>query len=291
MRWLTFLSDYGLDDSFVGVCHGVVARIAPEVRILDVCHQVLPQDVVQGALTLAAALPYLPVGVHLALVDPVAAQVPRPVVVQAADGSTFLAPDNGLASLAWEKAGGATAAFEVTEATLFLPNPSITFRGRDIFAPVAARLAAGLSPQEVGPALDPAELVRLRQPTARVHGDHVHGEVTAVDHFGNLALNMNRSDLEAAGLALGDTVELRIGGRALQIPLTVTYGEVAAGRLAICEDAYRRITIAVNLGSAAATLRTQRGEPVVVGRAPRPTAGAGAGQRIGVLEPPPAPSV
>lgn len=284
--WVTFLSDYGLDDSFVGVCKGVIARTAPDVRIIDVCHQIAPQDIGQGAVTLASAVPYLPVGVHLALIDPVTAQAARPIVVVTADGSRYLSPDNGLASRAWQAAGGAVAAYEVTVGELCLPTPSRLFRGRDIFAPIAGRLANGLDPARVGPALDPASLVQLPTSDGYVHGDHVHADVVAVDHFGNLALNVARSDLEAAGLTLGDTVELRCGGRSLQIPFAAHYGEVSPGRLAVCEDSFRRITVAVNLGSAAQTLRARRGEPVVIARLPI-TSAVPTGP-IGVLDPPPA---
>jgi S-adenosylmethionine hydrolase len=286
MAWVTFLSDYGLDDSFVGVCKGVIARVAPEARLLDICHQILRQDVEQGALTLAAAVPYLPTGLHLALVDPVSAVVVRPVAVQTADGAVFLSPDNGLTSRAWSACGGPTRAYELANSELFLSRPSRMFRGRDVFAPVAGHLAAGLALDQVGPEVPVGSLVRLTEAQARVHGDHVHGEVAAVDHFGNLALNMARSDLEAAGLSLGDEVELRVGGRSLSMPFVVTYGEVSTGRLAVCEDAYRRVTVAVNLGSAALRLRAARGDAVVVGRVPRPRAVRPAGERIGVLDPP-----
>lgn len=284
-NWVTFLSDYGLDDSFVGLCKGVIARTAPDVRIIDICHQIAPQDIEQGAVTLCSAVPYLPVGVHLALIDPITEMPARPVLVVTADGSRFLSPDNGLASTAWEAAGGVVAAYEVLEEPLFLPAPSRLFRGRDIFAPVAGRLAAGLDPAAVGPALDPAELVRLEVREGYVHGDHVHADVVAVDHFGNLALNVARSDLEAAGLTLGDMVELRTGGRSVQVPFAVHYGEVSRGRLAVCEDSFRRITVAVNLGHAASVLRASRGEPVVIARLP--VAPAEPARPIGVLDPPP----
>ncbi len=281
--FLTFLSDYGLDDAFVGVCHGVVARIAPEVRILDICHQLAAQDVEQGAVVLAAAVPYLPVGVHLALVDPVSKASTRPVVVRTADGSTFLAPDNGLSSQAWAVCGGVVAAYEVTNRELWLDNPSKLFRGRDIFSPVAARLATGLPADQVGPAIDPAELVVLtpRQPT--VDDDHVHGEVRAVDHFGNLSLNVARADLEAAGMTLGDSVEVRVGGRTLHVPFTVTYGDVPRGRMAVCEDSYRHITIAVNQGDASRTLRCGRGDPLVISRVVRPSSTPA--RPVGVFDP------
>ncbi len=281
---VSFLSDYGLDDSFVGVCKGVLVRSEPDVRIIDVCHQIGPQDLEQGAVTLAGAVSYLPVGVHLALVDPVTSLAARPVVVVTADGSRFVSPDNGLTSLAWDVVGGVVAAYEITDQTLFLPTPSRLFRGRDIFAPVAGRLAGGLDPAAVGPALDPADLARLPVRAGYVHGDHVHADVVAVDHFGNLALDIGCSDLAAAGLSLGDIVELRTGGRTVQVPFAANYGEVDPGRLAVCEDASRRVTVAVNLGNAGRTLRAGRGEPVVIARVP--AVPASVRPLIGVLDPP-----
>ncbi|HEX7354557.1 MAG TPA: SAM-dependent chlorinase/fluorinase [Mycobacteriales bacterium] len=268
MPFVTFLSDYGLDDSYVGVCKGVIARHEPDVRVIDVCHQIAPQDVEQGAVTLASAIPYLPAGVHLCLVDPITTLATRGVVVRTRDGSAFVAPDNGLTSLAWDVAGGADGAWEITNRDLELPSPSRLFRGRDIFAPVAGRLAAGLDPSAVGPAVPVDSLTRLPVKVGYVHSDHVHADVVAVDHFGNLALDITRSDLEAAGLTLGDTVELRAGGRAFQVPFSAHYGQVEPGRLAVCEDSYRRVTVAVNLGHAGHTLRAGRGEPIVIARVP-----------------------
>ncbi len=287
MAWITILSDYGHDDTYVGVCHGVMARIAPDARLIDLCHQIPPRDVAQGALLLAEAIEYLPVGVRLALVDPVGPVEVRPLVVETADGSLFVAPDNGLTSGAWDKVGGVSRAFEITNPALMLPRPSPLFRGRDVFAPVAAHLAAGTPASEVGPAVDPATLVRLAEPRASVHGDHVHGEVIGVDHFGNMALNMRRTDLEAAGLILGDLVQLRAGGRTYHVPFVHSYGEVAPGLLAVCENADRRISVAVNRGDAATTLRGARGDALVLGRVPPTRSVAGGDRRIGVLDPPP----
>lgn len=267
MQWLTFLSDYGFEDAFLGVCKGVIARTAPEVRVLDVLHLVNPQDVEQGAAVLASAVPYLPVpAVHLALVDPFRASPARGVAVRTADGSTFVSPDNGLTSLAWEPAGGPVAAHVLDNPELWHPAPARTFRGRDVFAPVAARLAAGVPIEQVGTPLDVDELERLavRQPT--VDPDHVHGEVAQVDHFGNLTLNLTRSHLEQAGIALGEDVELRCSGKTQVVPFLETYGAVGRGRLVVCEDSFRTVTIAVNSGSAADRLRAGRGEPLVISR-------------------------
>jgi S-adenosylmethionine hydrolase len=267
--WVTFLSDYGLDDHLVGVCKGVVARIAPHVRIIDVCHQVTAQDVPIGASMLAEAVPYLPPGVHLALVDPFRATSARGVAIRCGGGHVFVGPDNGITSLAWPAAGGVVEARELTNETLWNANPAPSFRGRDIFAPVAAHLADGLAFAEVGHEVDPATLETLETVAPYVHGDHVHGTVRMVDHFGNLALNMRRSDLEAAGIQLGDLVELRCGGRTSEVPFTLSFGEVPGGRTVVCEDSFRAITIAVNGGRADRHLRAASGEAVVLGRVHR----------------------
>ena len=271
--WLTFLSDFGYEDAFLGVCKGVIARTAPQVSILDVLHLVEPQDVEQGATVLASAVPYLPVpAVHLALVDPFRATPARAVAVRTADGSTFVGPDNGLTSQAWAVAGGAVSAYLLDDRDLWLPSPARTFRARDVFSPVAARLAAGLPVEAVGSPVPVADLERLTVRPPTVEDDHVHGEVVQVDHFGNLTLNLHRSDLEAAGIMLGDDVELRCSGKTLTVPFALTYGEVGRGRLAVCEDSFRTVTIAVNQGSAAITLRARRADPMVISRrrAPAP---------------------
>lgn len=266
-KWLTFLSDYGFEDAFLGVCKGVIARTAPEVRVLDVLHLVVPQDVEQGAAVLASALPYLPSpAVHLALVDPFRASPTRGIAVRAADGSVFVSPDNGLTSLAWDVAGGAIAARVLDDPSLWNPAPARTFRGRDVFSPVAARLADGLPFERVGSEFDVEELERLEARRPTVESDHVHGEVAQVDHFGNLTLNLERSHLESAGIAMGDDVELRCSGKTMVVPFLETYGQAGRGRLVVCEDSFKTVTIAVNSGNAAQRLRAGRGEPLVISR-------------------------
>lgn len=267
--WVTFLSDYGYDDVFVGVCKGVIAGLAPHVRILDVCHLVAPQDVEQGATALATAMPFLPRGVHLALVDPMHETPARGVVVATADGSLLVGPDNGLLSLAWEARGGVARVVEIRNEALWRESVHTTFRGRDVFAPVTAHLANGTLIDDVGPRLDPSTLVRIVRREAVVDDDHVHAEIRSVDHFGNVSLNIARSDLEAAGIALGDTVELRCNGRTLSVPFTLTYGDVPPGRLTLCEDSFRAVQLAVNAGHASQHLRVGRGDPIVIARVPQ----------------------
>ena len=263
--WLTFLSDFGFEDPFLGVCKGVIARTAPDVRVLDVMHLVQPQDVEQGAAVLASAVPYLPSSaVHLALVDPFRASPVRGVAVRTGDGSTFVSPDNGLTSLAWKVCGGAVSAHVLDNAEMWAPQAARTFRGRDVFAPVAAALALGTPIEQVGSRLDVEELELLAVREPAVDDDHVHGEVVTVDHFGNLTLNLQRSHLERAGISLGDTVELRCSGKARTVPFLTTYGQADRGALVVCEDSFSTVTVAVNQGSAAADLRARRGDPVVI---------------------------
>ncbi|MCU1601456.1 MAG: hypothetical protein JWO22_2165 [Frankiales bacterium] len=265
--FLTFLSDLGYEDPFLGLCKGVIARVAPEVRVLDVLHSVGPQDVEMGAAMLASAVPFLPApAVHLVLVDPFRTVPARAIAVQTADGSIFVSPDNGVASQAWDVAGGAVQAHVLDDDSLWNANAARTFRARDVFSPVAARLADGLDLAQVGSSVPIEELERLELRQARLHDDHVHGEIVQVDHFGNLTLNMQRHHVEAAGIALGDDVEIRCGGKTLQVRYALTYGEVPRGRVALCEDSFRTMCVAVNQGSAAAQLRSTRGEPIVIAR-------------------------
>ena len=267
--WLTFLSDYGHDDVFVGVVKGVVAGIAPKVQIIDVCHLIAPQDVEAGAHALADAMPFMPRAIHLAMVDPQHAEAARGVAIRTNDDSMFVGPDNGLLSRAWEQRGGVKTVVEIANNDLWLENIHATFRGRDIFAPVAAHLAVGRALDDVGPAVKAADLITLPTRAATVDDDHVHAEIRAIDHFGNVSLNLARADLEAAGIVLGDTVELRCNGRSLNVPFTHSFGEVPVGRLSLCEDSFRAIQLAVNTGRANQELRVTRGDPIVIARLPQ----------------------
>ena len=261
------------------------ARIAPDVRIIDVCHQVKPQDVGVGASMLAEALPYLPVGIHLVLVDPFKSSAARGVAVRTVDGHVFVAPDNGVTSLAWAGAGGVAEAYELANKELWAPTVARSFRGRDVFAPVAAFLASGGELADVGTRIDPDTVEKLVPPVPHVHGDHVHGSIRMVDHFGNLALNVRRSDLEAAGIQLGDLVELRCHGRVFEVPFMLAFGDVPAGRTVVCEDGFRAVTIAVNGGRAAGELKAGSGDAVVLSRVHRHLGAAAT--KVSVVDGPP----
>ena len=261
--WITFTSDYGLEDHFVGVCHGVMARVAPRARVLDVSHAVAAQDVRQGALVLEQAVPYLPRAVHLAVVDPGVGSGRGMVAVQAG-GQALVGPDNGLLVWAAEALGGVERAHALANPAYRLDPVSRTFSGRDVFAPAAAHLAAGVDPAELGPEVDPAGLVRLERAAPQVGAGRVGGSVVAVDHFGNLALDLRRRDLERAGVAAGDPVEVRVGGRAHQAVQAETFASVPAGDLLLHEDSFGSLAVAVNRGRAADRLGAGPGDPVEV---------------------------
>ena len=264
-EWITFTSDYGLEDHFVGVCHGVMARVAPGVRVIDVSHAVAAQDVRHGALVLAQAVPYLPRAVHLAVVDP-GVGTGRGAVAVEAGGLVRVGPDTGLGGWAAAARGGVERAHALENPAYRLEPVSRTFHGRDVFAPAAAHLAAGVDPGRLGPELDPGRLVRLERPGPRVDGDRVRASVIAVDHFGNLALDLRRQDLELVGVAAGDPVEVRVGGRAHRLAFGETFASVPAGDLVLHEDSFGSLAVAVNRGRAAERLGARPGDPVEVAR-------------------------
>jgi S-adenosylmethionine hydrolase len=247
------LTDYGLEDGFVAVCHGVSAQIAPNARIIDITHLVPPGDIRRGAAVLAQAAPYFPPAVHVAVVDPGVGTARRAVAV-AAGGSVFVGPDNGLLSWAVEAAGGATAAISLTNRALWLDQVAATFHGRDIFMPVAAHLAAGTALAEAGEETDPASLVVLPRPASAVRAGMAEGEVVTVDRFGNAQLSVTGADAARAGITPGVLVALVWAGREVTVPFGVTFGDAATGELIAYTDSAGLVSVAVNGGSAAQRL-------------------------------------
>jgi S-adenosylmethionine hydrolase len=253
---ITFLSDYGGDDEFVGTCHGVMAALCPEATVIDITHGIRRHDVRAGALMLRRTLPFMPAGVHLAVVDPEVGAERRAIAVRCGEQDRLLVgPDNGLLSLAWERFGGAVEAVDVARSPHRLQPVSATFHGRDIFAPVAARLAAGDPLAEAGDPIDPADLVSLELPRARREDGALVSHVLAIDRFGNLQLDAGHEDLADTGLLLGHPVELDLGdGDVVQATYAVTFADVEPGGLLVYEDAYRAAAVAVNRGDAAQEL-------------------------------------
>ncbi len=263
-RPITFLSDYGLADDFVGVCHGVIARIAPPVRVLDLTHGVPRHDVRSGAIILRRALPYCPPGVHLAVVDPDVGGERLAVAIRTAENDRILVgPDNGLLSLAVARFGGALEAVDIGLSRHRLEPASATFHGRDIFAPVAAALAAGAHLADAGEPMDPDELVTLEMPLARAEGDQLVAHAVRVDRFGNVMLDVEHEELAAFGLKLGQPMAVN-GVRCIY---ATTFADVPEGGLLVYEDAYRTLALAVNRGSAAELLGLALDDEVRLGPA------------------------
>jgi S-adenosyl-L-methionine hydrolase (adenosine-forming) len=266
---ITFLSDYGRSDEFVGVCHGVIARRCPQARVIDLTHEIPAQDVRQGALVLASAAPYLPAGVHLAIVDPgvgaSGARGRRAVALRASEpGHALVGPNNGLLMAAAEALGGVAEALDISRSPERLPGMSATFHGRDLFAPVAAALAAGVRLSQVGQPLDPSQLCALEVSRASVSGGALHTRVLRSDHFGNLVLDARAPDLSELGARPGSEVAIHHGGGVHVARLARAFADVPEGELLLYEDSQRLVSVAVNRGSAAALLGAAAGAQLEV---------------------------
>lgn len=264
-RTISFLSDYGLVDEFVGVCHGVMLRIAPQVTVIDIAHGIRPQNIGEGATVLAQAVPYMPRGVHLAVVDPGVGGSRLAIAVEAKDGSWLVGPDNGLLIPAVAKLGGAVCARRIENHEFMATHPSRTFHGRDIFAPAAAHLARGVPPEELGGEVPVGKLVSLRVPVPRLHDHHFHASVTHVDRFGNLSTDVASVQAAEAGITVGCLLQIGLEGHRFQCPFGAAYGSVAPGEPVVTEDSHGQLSVCVNLGSAADRFGASLGSKVLLG--------------------------
>ncbi len=273
-RMITLTTDFGLDDEYVGVMKGVIVANAPGTTIIDLTHNITSQAVREAAFLLAASYHYFPKGtVHVAVVDPGVGS-DRKIVVLRAAGHLFVAPDNGILTLLLTDEKFEDA-YEVTNSDLFRKPVSNTFHGRDIMAPVAARLASGLAVADVGPLLERGALVKLTLPVPIINHDQqtIGGEIIGVDKFGNLLTNIHADDISS----------LAGHGREERIAVTVkavtcnglhnSYGAAAAGRPVAIIGSRDYLEISVNQGSAAELLEAGCGDAVVVALLPGTTAG------------------
>jgi S-adenosyl-L-methionine hydrolase (adenosine-forming) len=261
--FVTFLSDFGLQDDFVGTCHGVIKRIAPEAQIVDITHGIEPLAVLQGALVLANTVPYMPEGVHLAVVDPGVGGNRRALAIRDTSGRLYVGPDNGLLVPAAEKQG-ISAAWQLSNAGYMLRPVSRTFHGRDVFAPAAAHLASGVDPAELGPELEPASLVRLELPEPELGTAMIRATVLYVDRFGNVQLNLSRADVEKAGILPGRRVELDLGVDRYYATAARAFSDVRAGDIILYEDSYENIAVAITDGNAAEMLSARAGQAITI---------------------------
>jgi S-adenosyl-L-methionine hydrolase (adenosine-forming) len=262
--FITFLTDFGLADDFVGTCHGVMKRIAPDVQILDITHGLRPGHVLQGALMLANTLPYMPAGVHLAVVDPGVGSGRRPLALRDGEGRLYVGPDNGLLVPAADRFGGVAEAHELANPAYALESVSRTFHGRDLFSPAAAHLALGVELGALGPPVDPAELVRLDVPVPDVGASRIRATVLGVDRFGNVALNLTREHLDGSAIVPGMKVELASHGSRYYAVAARTFADAPPGDLILYEDSYRNVSVAISRGSAAELLRVDEGSEILI---------------------------
>jgi S-adenosylmethionine hydrolase len=258
-RFISFLTDFGLTDDFVGTCHGVIKSIAPQVEIIDVTHGISPGAVMQGALVLANTVPYMPDGVHLAVVDPGVGSARRALALRDTSGRLYVGPDNGLLLPAAERNGGIADAHELANPAYALPSVSRTFHGRDLFAPAAAHLASGVELGALGPPIAVDALVRLDVPRPDIGTNRIRATVLYVDAFGNVQLNLTREDLESVGVVPGTKVELELLHERYYAVAARTFADARPGDIILYEDAYRNIAVAINRGSAGAMFKVEPG--------------------------------
>lgn len=263
---ISLLTDYGLNDEFVGVMKSVLTDMAPHVRITDLTHGVPAFDVRAGSLALARAVQYVPAGIVIAVVDPGVGSSRRAIAVEVAGGrGIFLGPDNGLLASGIAMAGGADRAFELTNVELHLAAPGTTFAGRDIFAPVAAFLANGGALEDVGNEIDTASVMPGLVPVASdethaTYGSGLRCEVTWVDAFGNCQMNVGPDDIAH----FGPVLRLVIGDDVRSARVVSHFADIDGGAIGAVIDSYGMVALAVDRGSAAEALRISAGDAVLV---------------------------
>jgi S-adenosylmethionine hydrolase len=273
---ISLLTDFGARDPSAGILHGVILGIAPDARIVDISHEVHKYAIRDGALLLWCALPWLPVGQHVAVVDPGVGTARRPIAIATGRGDVLIGPDNGLLVAAASRLGG-VAAVHLLEAEAYrLPVVSTSFHGRDLFAPAAAHLASGVAIGDLGRAVDAASLVASPIADPVADDGALRSSVVYIDTFGNVKLAGLRADLEGAlgPLRPGDRLELRLETRGdgagaaatIDLPWRGTFGEAGPGDLLLYEDSYGRICLAANQADAAARLGLAEDQPVVIRR-------------------------
>ena len=269
--FISFMTDFGVGSSAPSVCRGVMLEIAPDARLVDVTHAIRHFAMRDGAFLLARSVPYFPIGVHVAVVDPGVGTGRRPIALRVGRGDYLVGPDNGLLVPGAHALGGIVAARSLENRALWLPSVSHTFHGRDIFAPVAAHLANGAPFETVGPALDVDDVTKLELPIATPRDGGLDTSVLLIDAFGNCRLAGETSDLVTAfgEMAHGRWFDLVLPARGahaearIPLPWVATFGDVPIGSPLLFEDAdYAGPALAVNLGSAEDVLGLELDTPV-----------------------------
>jgi S-adenosyl-L-methionine hydrolase (adenosine-forming) len=238
----------------------VIKRIAPEVEVIDITHGIPPQHVLQGALVLANTLPYMPAGVHVAIVDPGVGGERKPLALRGADGRFYVGPDNGLLLVAADRLGGVAEGVEIAAREYMLEPVSYTFHGRDIFSPVAAHLSSGVELSALGPAVETSKLERLEVPEPSVGERRIRATVLYINRFGNVQLNVTAEHLTRVGIEPGSRVEVEVGFERYFAVAARTFADARTGDIVLYQDAYANAALAINQGSAAHMFSVQVGD-------------------------------
>jgi S-adenosylmethionine hydrolase len=258
---ITFLSDYGLADEFVGVVKSVIRSIAPDVTVIDLTHEIEPHDIRGAGLTLARSAQYLAPGIVLAVVDPGVATPRRAIAVEVGEGQSILVgPDNGVLAPAVAMVGGADRAVQLTNEDYQLPAPGPTFAGRDVFAPAAAHLANGVDLAELGNVVDPNSLIPGLMPISREENGALIGDILWIDRYGNAQLNIDPEQIDS----WGDRIRLRFGETSRTARRVDSYAALKPGEVGLVVDSYGLLSVSVDRGSAAAELGLTTGDPMTL---------------------------
>ena len=269
LRLVTFMTDFGLRDPSAGVLSGVVLAMTPDARTLDLTHAIPPYDVEAGAEALVESLVHLPVGAHVAVVDPGVGTQRRPIAIRCVRGDILIGPDNGLLLPAAKALGGIAAVVVLDDERWWGPSRSHTFHGRDLFAPVAAHVASGVPFGDLGSPLDASLLVPAAALPIEAKAGELHTVVRIVDGFGTLVLAGDRSDITTALGALepGQPLHIQVGDQRIETVWANRFGDVAEHDPLCYIDSAGRLALAVNRGSAAQRYGATRRTPVVITRA------------------------
>lgn len=264
---ICFVSDFGLHDTWVGVCHAVIYKACPQARVVDLGHEVPPFDVRKGAATAAAGVHQLPEAIHLVVVDPGVGGGRRNLCIVAKNGTRLVGPDNGVLLPAAMRAGGVDRAYSIQSSKLDHRLPLATFHARDVLAPSAAALACGVLPVSLGEEIDPETLAPAPFGLCRVEGDYVVGEVLESDRFGSLRFNVPEESIDELGLRVA-TLEVTIGHSTITAPFGKTFSDVGEGDPLLLVDSSGWLTLALNTGDAEDRYGLEPGVTVRVRPAP-----------------------
>jgi S-adenosyl-L-methionine hydrolase (adenosine-forming) len=246
---ICFTSDFGLDDTWVGVCHAVIYQRCADARVVDLSHGVPPYDVRKGAAVAASGVHQLPEAIHLVVVDPGVGGGRRDLCVVAKGGAILVGPDNGVLLPAAARAGGVDAAYLIEPSRFSSAEPAPTFHARDVLAPAAAAVACGTPPANLGPRIETQDLVPAPFGECVVEGEYVLGEVLEADRFGSLRINVPAERLDELGLR-SQRLEMELGHNALDVPFGRTFSDVGEGEPVALIDGSGWLTLAVNQGNA-----------------------------------------